>query len=310
MKIILNGEVINVLDSIRVVEITDTDYDALTDEQKSEAVLYLVQSTTEADSTYSAYFKGSQIAGGGSGSDTDISELKNTFLALDGSNSMTGNLDMNGNVLWIGEYVQSSGTKMKYGFRIHGQRIAACYQSISSEGEAGVISTGGGSIDVGNYGAVSSSSSLGVTEVVSWGTVRENFLSLKGFRNMLADLPMGGFKVVNVADPISKQDAATKKYVDDKFNYTTNEVIIGKFDGKTLYRKTIKRTAFANSYTSISSDIGSTSMLVNQYGYINDTRQPIPTTNLLCIMYNGVAHLYNKTTNNVPVTVTLEYTKE
>jgi hypothetical protein len=68
----------------------------------------------------------------------------------------------------------------------------------------------------------------------------KNTIPLSGFAAAGADVVLGGFKLTGVADPAANQDAATKKYVDDKAGTTTTTKPTSPTPGATYYDTTTK----------------------------------------------------------------------
>lgn len=113
-----------------------------------------------------------------------------------------------------------------------------------------------------------------------------------------------------------------KEQLDNSYNYSTNETIIGKWaDGKPLYRKVINVGTPGAAKTYIQHGISNVKNLINAYGRCDvedDTQQIIPTdytnweiwlydfTPTSISLYFSTNQWSNKPTN---VQITLEYTK-
>jgi hypothetical protein len=94
--------------------------------------------------------------------------------------------------------------------------------------------------------------------------VLKNTISLSGFGTALADISIGNgttnYKITNLADPVSVQDAATKNYVDNQFqnpasslSLPTGNIFVGDASGKAsaVAKNTVAVSAFGAAIADI-----------------------------------------------------------
>lgn len=83
MKIVMNGKVIDILDSVPIMEVTKEEYDALTEEEKAADILYIVN-----DPNASA---GDGVEAGPASKDLDMNNFRIINLAdpVDGTDAVT-----------------------------------------------------------------------------------------------------------------------------------------------------------------------------------------------------------------------------
>ena len=83
--------------------------------------------------------------------------------------------------------------------------------------------------------------------------VAKNTISLTGFGNPTADISAATFKIINLAEPVAAQDAATKNYIDTKviapagISLATDNFMVGDATGKGagILKNTIPLSGFA-----------------------------------------------------------------
>ena len=115
-----------------------------------------------------------------------------------------------------------------------------------------VVSAGNLSLPTGNF-------LIGNT-IGTAAPILKNAIPLSGFGAATADLSMGGFKLNNLADPATDQDAVTKRYVDTKvinpgnISLSKGNLFIGDADGKAsdALKNSITLSGFAAAADNIS----------------------------------------------------------
>ncbi|WP_316818044.1 tail fiber domain-containing protein [Pedobacter nyackensis] len=88
----------------------------------------------------------------------------------------------------------------------------------------------------------------------------KNLIPLSGFGEATTDIAIGGFKLMGLAEPFADNDAATKKYVDNKIinpakiNLTNGNLFVGDANGKAadVLKNTIPLSGFGDATADIS----------------------------------------------------------
>lgn len=137
------------------------------------------------------------------------------YLLRDGSLSMTGALDMAGELISnLATPVASSDASTK-GY------VDAAFAAISTSADGSYLSIANNLSDLNNITTARVNLGLGSMAIEDAG----DFLRLDGTSMMDAELDMNGFQILNVSTPVSTTDAANKSYVDTNINTLSNDLM-------------------------------------------------------------------------------------
>ena len=137
------------------------------------------------------------------------------FLKLDGTRSMTGNLDMNNKIIF--NLPNPTGSKqpipLAYGdlayLHVDGSNMMTNHMNMNNKKIINLITPTNTDATTKKY----------VDDSIS-NQDFSSFFKKDGSISMTSDLNIGGHKIINLEDPTSDSDAATKKYVDSHLHQT------------------------------------------------------------------------------------------
>ena len=118
--------------------------------------------------------------------------------------------------------------------------------NVTSDGNPQYLERGGshpllGNIDAGSHRITNAQDAQNSQDYVTLSQLNASAQNLNpllprdGSRPMTGSLDFGSNKGINLLDPTSAQDSATKKYVDDQFNFATGSGNASDFESRLLY---------------------------------------------------------------------------
>ena len=185
---------------------------------------------------------------------TKLSQLKADSLQVDGSSHMTGDLDLRGNKLILPGEINMNRKMIKNLGVDENDDFSAVNMATLKKHSAAI-----GDIDLQEKYNVLNSKQRNLNELkthydslVSFEEVKQNFLSLKETFPMRTNLDMNQKSILNLKDPTTGKEPATKDYADKKLALTggrmTGPINMGTHEITNLATPTVATQAATKKY--------------------------------------------------------------